>query len=396
MGKSAPNRIDVHARDITKATRIDHEGNRLIQIPELQFVLSLKTSNDGKTRIHLPFGSISDIHLGTRYSQAKKLYCALDALHFDRLSLTGDIFDGVYMMGKKEWNIGPWQRQVVGSFIRMANQDTYVELIPGNHDFTLRPPNPVYPSLARHYNMCGKPPLAGIKVVEESSYVDRKGRNVWILHGDVFDYALFGKNRDLAYEIGNTALEVLYRVDQFARRIPGCEHQSVAKYAKEVTKDTIMNRLKVRKVIMEAAEKTMVNGRPIDIIYFGHTHMPEMTRFTARDGSTRLLVNDGSCVDNAQLAGADYRGNHALFDFHKKHLVLTDENNTQASINYSALGLDNLMHDPVPANDQYMETADKILRLAYHVWPPRNAVNARRPHHSPAHSTKKATAHTRA
>jgi len=84
---------------------------------------------------------ISDIHLGTRFSQAENLLDFLKHNESQNLVLVGDIIDGWAIKRKFQW--AQSHSDVIQKILRKARKGTQVFFVIGNHDEFLRPFSPL-------------------------------------------------------------------------------------------------------------------------------------------------------------------------------------------------------------------------------------------------------------
>jgi len=103
---------------------------------------------------------ISDLHLGTKHSQANNLY------------LVGDIIDGWAIKQKFHWKQS--HSDVIQKILRMARKGTKVYYVTGNHDEFL----------------CSFLPLLlgeNLNIVNDIDYIAMDGNRYLVTHGDIFD-----------------------------------------------------------------------------------------------------------------------------------------------------------------------------------------------------------------
>jgi len=149
-----------------------------VSTPMPELLLETRTDAQGNKVLYFPFMSISDVHLGTRHSRARRLSHMLEHTVTDDLKAIGDIVDLEYMRRKPEWNFAPWHRQVLGHLFRKEAQ-----LFAGNHDEDLRGTKVVRD--AKHMprrQWIGKE-IYGVSIANEAHYTDPKGRVIKIKHG---------------------------------------------------------------------------------------------------------------------------------------------------------------------------------------------------------------------
>src|ERR1700728_622381 len=88
--------------------------------------LDIRTNAQGQKVLHFDFMDISDLHLGTRHSRAKKTSHMMQHTEADIFRLGGDEVDGTYMRRKKTWHFAPWHRQMLGHILRKVEQGSKV------------------------------------------------------------------------------------------------------------------------------------------------------------------------------------------------------------------------------------------------------------------------------
>ena len=115
-------------------------------------------------------GWISDVHLGTRGSNAAAFLAFLKENEFDTLYIVGDLIDiwslkrGIYW--PQEHN------DVIQKILRKARKGTRIIYIPGNHD----------EFLASHLGAYG-----AITIQKHAIHVTADGRRILVLHGHVLE-----------------------------------------------------------------------------------------------------------------------------------------------------------------------------------------------------------------
>src|ERR1700730_6638952 len=114
---------------------------------------------------------VSDVHLGTRTSNALALLEFLRDYDVATLYVVGDLID-VWQLRRGIYWPQP-HNDVIQKLLRKARKGTHVVYIPGNHDEPLRD----YTEMQ----------FGGVTVQEEAIHVTADGRRLLILHGDKFD-----------------------------------------------------------------------------------------------------------------------------------------------------------------------------------------------------------------
>src|SRR5262245_45549558 len=120
------------------------------------------------TRLRSVF--LSDLHLGSRYTQAEPLIAFLDSIEPEYLYLVGDIVDGWRL--KRRWHWRPTFSRVLSRLLELGQSGTQVRLTPGNHDAFLRE--------FRH-------DFGFLEIADSFLHQAADGRNFLVLHGDRFD-----------------------------------------------------------------------------------------------------------------------------------------------------------------------------------------------------------------
>lgn len=114
---------------------------------------------------------ISDVHLGTRTSQANALLEFLKEMEADTYYLVGDIIDFWKVRRGPHWPQA--HNDVLQKLLRKVRKGSRIVFIPGNHDEALR-------------DFCGMH-FGGIDVVRSCLHRTAAGRLYVVMHGDEFD-----------------------------------------------------------------------------------------------------------------------------------------------------------------------------------------------------------------
>jgi UDP-2,3-diacylglucosamine pyrophosphatase LpxH len=195
---------------------------------------------------------ISDIHLGTRGSQAEKL---LDFLRFhdaETIYLVGDIVDGWAL--RSSWHWPQAHNDVIQKLLRKARKGTRLVYIPGNHDEFLRD---YYGS---HFG--------GVEVAENAIHVAVDGRRFLVTHGDLFDIVIkharwVAHLGDRAYDFAIYANTIFNRL----RRVFGLPYWSLSKWAKSRVKNAVNFIGDFERVLIVEAGRSGTDG-----VICGHIH----------------------------------------------------------------------------------------------------------------------------
>ena len=114
---------------------------------------------------------ISDVHLGTRTSQAEQLLEFLRLNDAETIYLVGDIIDFWRVKRGPHWPQA--HNDVLQKLLRKVRKGTRIVFIPGNHDEALR-------------EYCGTK-FGGITIARDAIHDCKDGRRLLIMHGDEFD-----------------------------------------------------------------------------------------------------------------------------------------------------------------------------------------------------------------
>lgn len=195
---------------------------------------------------------ISDIHLGTRASQAAELLNFLRHNDADTIYLVGDIVDFWRVKRGPVWPQS--HNDVIQKLMRKVRKGTRVVYVPGNHDEGLR-------------DYCGVH-FGGIEIARQSVHETADGKRLLVIHGDEFDVvvrnarwlALLG---DHGYSLAlwsNTPLN-------WVRRHLGLGYWSLSAYLKLRVKHAVNFISAFEQSLAEEARRRAVDG-----IVCGHIH----------------------------------------------------------------------------------------------------------------------------
>lgn len=226
---------------------------------------------------------ISDIHLGTRTSQAELLLDFLKHTEADTIYLVGDIVDFWRIKRGAVWP--QTHNDVLQKLLRKARKGTRIIFIPGNHDEGIRD----YAGM--HFG--------GVEIERQAEHVTADGRRYVVLHGDEYDVivryarwlALLG---DRGYEFALWCNRPL----NFIRRRLGLGYWSLSAYLK--------HRVKRAANFIGAFEANLAEEarrREVDGIICGHIH----------HAASRMIdgvhyINTGDWVESCTAVGETESG----------------------------------------------------------------------------------------
>ena len=195
---------------------------------------------------------ISDIHLGTRASQAEAFVDFLRYHDADVIYLVGDIIDFWRVKRGPVWLQS--HNDVLQKLLRKVRKGTRVVFIPGNHDEALRD----------YCGMC----FGGIEIHHDLVHTAADGRRYLVMHGDEFDVvvryakwlAFLG---DRSYEF---ALWCNHPLNWLRRRL-GFGYWSLSAYLKVRVKSAVNFIGEFENALADEARRRNVDG-----VICGHIH----------------------------------------------------------------------------------------------------------------------------
>ncbi|WP_133407839.1 UDP-2,3-diacylglucosamine diphosphatase [Parashewanella tropica] len=219
---------------------------------------------------------LSDIHLGCKDCKAEFLLQLLDNVICDKLFLVGDIIDFWALKNRLHWPES--HHKVLQKIIAIAQTQTQVVFIPGNHDELLK---------SYHYfNFCN------VEIQPQYLHTTIAGKKLLMLHGDQFDSQVcvsryYAKLGDHLYDF----ILFLNRSLHAIRKKFGHSYWSLAGYIKRrVTKaQQAIERYQYAAINHAKAQK-------VDAIFCGHIHQPELI-----EQSDIIYGNQGDWIENCTL-----------------------------------------------------------------------------------------------
>jgi len=207
---------------------------------------------------------ISDVHLGTKKSNAIKLLEVLKMYEFDRLIIVGDFIDLTSLKSKFYWTSDHFT--VIQKILRLSRKGVNVTYIIGNHDFYLR-------SLIEEQNMT----IGDIELCDDMIYITSRGEKIYICHGDQFDG--FIRVHRFIYVFGDWAYEMSFKINKiynFFRKLFNMEYWSLSAYLKHKVKNVIsfINDFKI------LSEKKAIEMN-CESIMIGHIHTPAIDKINS-------------------------------------------------------------------------------------------------------------------
>jgi UDP-2,3-diacylglucosamine pyrophosphatase LpxH len=200
---------------------------------------------------------MSDLHLGTRGSNAAGVLDFFRDNNFENLYLVGDVIDLWSLRRERYWPQS--HNDVLQKILRKGRKGTRVVVIPGNHDEFISNFMGVYGS---------------ITVRSRDIYTTVAGKRLLIMHGHEFDMVT-KHARWLAVlgDIGYTLLLQANRPLNFIRNRFGLGYWSLSAYVKSRVKQAVNFIGQFEDAVCHYAEMYKTDG-----IVCGHIHTPAIKR----------------------------------------------------------------------------------------------------------------------
>ena len=234
---------------------------------------------------------LSDIHLGTKDCQAHALLAFLAENEAECIYLVGDIIDGWQL--KKRWYWPQAHNDVIQKLLRKARKGTRIVFIPGNHDMFVRDFLKHTPDLA----------VGGIEVMDEAIHTTLDGRQIWILHGDLFDGVV--QNMQWLAKLGDELYMFALKVNRWLnlwRAKMGLEYWSLSQFLKDKVKNAVSYIDDFENAVAAEAAR-----RQCQAVLCGHIHKAKI-----RDIAGVTYLNTGDWVESLTAISEDFNGNLAI------------------------------------------------------------------------------------
>ena len=209
---------------------------------------------------------LSDIHLGSRGSNAKEALEVLKLYKPKKLFLVGDIIDAWLLKKRIYWTQD--NVNLIRKILSYSKSGTEVIYVTGNHDDILRQYTPMN--------------LGNIKVVDKINY-----KGYLIIHGDQYDGVV--KLRWLGV-LGSIGYELAIYIDRILKKLG--YNKSLSKLAKDKVKQAVKFITNFEKQLAYQAYISDLKG-----VICGHIHKPEDKIINVKDKSIHYL-NCGDWIEN--------------------------------------------------------------------------------------------------
>ena len=201
---------------------------------------------------------ISDLHLGTRGSNAGAVLTFLRENEFDTLYLVGDLIDVWSLRRSRYWPQS--HNDVIQKILRHGRKGAQLIYIPGNHDEFLR----------GFYGRYGNLVLA-----PNAIHTTADGRRLLVIHGDELDTVI--QNVKWLAFIGDVGYQFLLKLNRpvnFLRRRFGLGYWSLSAYVKSRVKNAVSFIGEFEGAIVRYARQFNVDG-----VLCGHIHCAGIREF---------------------------------------------------------------------------------------------------------------------
>ena len=186
---------------------------------------------------------ISDVHLGSKGSNAQELLEVLKKYEPKKLFIVGDFIDGWLLKKRHYWPQS--NTNVIRKILSYSKNGTEVFYITGNHDEYLRNYTPF--------------DFSNIQIVDEMIWND-----YFITHGDKYDGVVQLKWLGI---LGSVGYELAIVIDRTLKRLG--YKRSLSKYLKDKVKGAVKFITSFEKQLEYQAEKRKCKG-----VICGHIHTP--------------------------------------------------------------------------------------------------------------------------
>ncbi len=232
---------------------------------------------------------VSDLHLGTRSSNASAFLDFLRQHEIETLFIVGDLIDVWQLRRGIYW---PQEHNdVIQKILRAARKGTRVIYIPGNHDeFVSR--------------FCGV--YGNISIQKHAIHQTADGRRMLVMHGHELD-TVVQNVRWLAFagDVGYQFLLSLNPLINFFRRRFGLGYWSLSAYAKKRVKDAVSFVGEFEKAIVRYAA-----DYEVEAVLCGHIHAAAVRQF-----GHVTYYNCGDWVETCSALIETHEGKIELLNF---------------------------------------------------------------------------------
>jgi UDP-2,3-diacylglucosamine pyrophosphatase LpxH len=200
---------------------------------------------------------VSDLHIGTRISQADVFLDFLKEHEFEKLYLVGDIIDMSALRRDFYWNEA--FNTVLQKILRLARKGTKIVYIIGNHDIYLE--------------FFIKEHFGNILLKERDIHHTASGDKCLVMHGHQFDGIV--KEIGWLYRFGDTMYDLalfVNRIFNLFRKLFGYEQWSLSLYLKTKVKNVIQFINNYEQLVVHESRNSQIR---VNVVIAGHIHICE-------------------------------------------------------------------------------------------------------------------------
>jgi UDP-2,3-diacylglucosamine pyrophosphatase LpxH len=230
---------------------------------------------------------LSDLHLGTRGSQAEFLLDFLKRYDVDTIYLVGDIIDGWRL--KSGWYWPQAHNDVVQKLLKRAHKGARIVYVPGNHDEFMR-------AYVGHN-------FGGIEVAESATHEGADGKRYLVIHGDQFDMVV--RHAPWLAHLGDGAYTLALTINIYVnavRRWLGLSYWSLSAWAKMKVKTAVNHIGRFEELLSHEAARREVDG-----VICGHIHHAVM-----HDDFGVSYMNTGDWVESCTALVEHFDGSFEI------------------------------------------------------------------------------------
>ena len=239
---------------------------------------------------------ISDVHLGTRGSQAKALLGFLRTFECGTLYVVGDLIDIWAMKRGVYWT--QEHSDVIQKILRKGRKGSRIIYIPGNHD-------------ERIADFTGD--YANVHIQQRAFHETLDGRRLLVAHGHELDTVV--QNMGWLAHVGDIGYQILLQLNgpvNFFRRLLGRGHWSLSAYVKSSVKNVVN--------FIGGFEESMVHfasDAKADGIICGHIHTAAIRKVKELD-----YYNTGDWVESRTALVEEIDGSLKILQFSETGEIL--------------------------------------------------------------------------
>lgn len=236
---------------------------------------------------------VSDLHLGTKNSQAKEFEKFISSHSTDLLILNGDIIDGWALNRGSKWKKS--HTKVISKLLKISNH-TRIMWIRGNHDEFITE------FIGTHFGNIEIREDYRLELYEN----EQNSKNYYIFHGDVID-VFITKYKWLA-KIGSIGYDLALWLNRWYNRYRawrGLPYQSISQKIKSGVKSAT-NYIND----FENAAVKMANKKNCQGVICGHIHNPANLKL-----ENGHYLNSGDWVENRTAILIDHSNNFSIKKF---------------------------------------------------------------------------------